>query len=196
MKKELNPEELSERAAAYALGSLDPDEVGSFAQLVAEDPAAAAELHAFREVVGALALDVPQVIPPTNLRQRLLSDLGPQDPQVEGATQSVPERWLVRAGEGDWSEMEPGVRIKVLFQDETRQTITTLVKMDAGARISHHYHEGAEECYVISGDIYDDRDSMKAGDYIALMRDTMHSFVATINGALLLIISPMGQVSS
>ena len=79
MKEELSPEELSERAAAYALGSLDADEAGRFAQLVAEDPAAAVELAAFRDAADAFVFDVPLVTPPASLRQRLLSNLDEQD---------------------------------------------------------------------------------------------------------------------
>jgi quercetin dioxygenase-like cupin family protein len=193
MKEVVEPEELAEQAAAYALGTLDPVETGSFVQRMAADPAVAAEVRAYRTVVEALALEVQLVSPPTELRQQLMSDLGEQDAVVASDSVPVLDRWVVRAGEGNWHPMEPGVQIKVLYKDEARHTMTTLVKMDAGARIPRHYHDGGEECYVISGDIYDDHISMKAGDYISLMRDTMHSFVSTINGALLLIISPLGH---
>jgi quercetin dioxygenase-like cupin family protein len=193
MEEVLGPEELADKAAAFALGALDPVEAGSFGRTVSQDAAVAAEVDSYRLVAEALALNVPLAAPPAGLRQQLLSNLGEQDTVAADATVAVADRWVVRAGEGNWHPMEPGVEVKVLYKDFTRHTITTLVKMDAGAKIPRHYHDGGEECYVISGDIYDDHISMKAGDYISLMRDTMHSFVSTINGALLLIISPLGH---
>ncbi|MEO6393598.1 MAG: cupin domain-containing protein [Pyrinomonadaceae bacterium] len=193
MEEVFGPDDLTEPAAAFALGALEPEETTAFAQLAAVNPNAAREVRAFRSVVDALALNVPLTAPPAGLRQRLLSSLGEQDVAEAASSSAATDRWVVRASEGIWQEMEPGVQVKVLYKDKSRDTITTLVKLEAGARIPRHYHDGGEECYVISGDIYDDNISMNAGDYISLMRDTMHSFVSTINGALLLIISPLGH---
>lgn len=193
MEEILGPEELAEKASAYALGALDPAEAGSFGRTISQDTAVASEVDSYLRVANALAFNAPLAEPPAGLRQKLMADLGEQDTVAVDQTVAVTDRWVVRAGEGTWHPMEPGVEVKVLYKDHSRHTITTLVKLDAGAKIPRHYHDGGEECYVISGDIYDDHISMKAGDYISLMRDTMHSFVSTINGALLLIISPLGR---
>lgn len=193
MEEVLKPEELAEKAAAFALRAMDSEEAGSFGRMVSTNAAVAGEVDSYRLVADALAFNIPFADPPSGLRQKLMTNLGEQDAVAADNTVAVADRWVVRAGEGTWHPMEPGVEVKVLYKDHARHTVTTLVKLEAGAKIPRHYHDGGEECYVISGDIYDDHISMKAGDYISLMRDTMHSFVSTINGALLLIISPLGH---
>lgn len=65
-------EQLAPLAAAYALGALDPAERRSFERHVAECESCTAEVQAFSSVVGALATAVPQVIPPPELRDRVI----------------------------------------------------------------------------------------------------------------------------
>ncbi len=65
-------QDLSELAAAYALGALDPEEARAFEALLATSPAAQREVAAFREVSALLALGAPQAGPSPDLRERVI----------------------------------------------------------------------------------------------------------------------------
>src|SRR5215216_3167911 len=66
-------DQLAPLAPAYALGALDPDERRSFERHAAECDVCTAEVHAFSDVVSALATSVPQVAPPSDLRERVVA---------------------------------------------------------------------------------------------------------------------------
>jgi anti-sigma-K factor RskA len=66
-------DQLAPLASAYALGALDPDERRSFERHAAECDICTAEVHAFSDVVSALATSVPQVAPPFELRERVIA---------------------------------------------------------------------------------------------------------------------------
>ena len=73
---------------------------------------------------------------------------------------------IVRAGEGAWRPTaDAGVRIKLLFVDRERATVTTLVRMEPGARIPAHRHLGLEQCLVLEGDLRSGGIEMSAGDF-------------------------------
>jgi anti-sigma-K factor RskA len=65
-------QDLSELAAAYALGALDPQEARAFEAFLATSPAAQREVAAFREVSALLALGAPAAGPAADLRDRVL----------------------------------------------------------------------------------------------------------------------------
>jgi anti-sigma-K factor RskA len=66
-------DELRELSGGYALGILDEPERRAFEEHVATCAACAEELRGLTGVATALALDVPQVEPPSALRQRVLN---------------------------------------------------------------------------------------------------------------------------
>jgi anti-sigma-K factor RskA len=65
-------QDLSELAAAYALGALEPEEARAFEALLATSPAAQREVAAFREVGALLALGAPEAAPAADLRDRVI----------------------------------------------------------------------------------------------------------------------------
>lgn len=65
-------QDLSELAAAYALGALDPDEARAFEAFMATSPAARQEVAQYREVSALLALGAPGTAPTADLRARVL----------------------------------------------------------------------------------------------------------------------------
>ncbi len=79
-------EELRELSGGYALGVLDEPERRAFERHLATCASCAAEIRDFTAVASALALDVPQVEPPTSLRERVLraaTQPGPQPAVIE-----------------------------------------------------------------------------------------------------------------
>lgn len=71
-------DELKANAAGYVLGSLDPEERSVFESHLAGCAECSAEVASLRPIAIALATAVPQVTPRAELRERILSAMGPQ----------------------------------------------------------------------------------------------------------------------
>jgi anti-sigma factor ChrR (cupin superfamily) len=195
-------EEAAGRAALYALGALEGDEARRFEEhLAAGCAACAAQLREFEAVAGDLGLAAPEAEPPAGVRARLLA-LVSEDGGGSGAgavggggpslsQDAAPGFLVLRAGEGEWRPTDDaGVSFKLLFADRERGTVTTLVRMEPGARIRPHRHLGVEQCLVLEGDVRSGRVGMTAGDFNCSMPGSVHEELVSDGGALLLIVSP------
>jgi anti-sigma factor ChrR (cupin superfamily) len=196
-------EEAAGRAALYALGALEGAEAREFEEHLAKGCAAcAAELREFETVAGDLGPAAPEAEPPAGVRARLLalvSEEGGGESGAEGKRggglnlprDAAPGFLVVRAGEGRWRPTDDaGVSFKILYADRERGTLTTLVRMEPGARIGPHRHRGVEQCLVLEGDVRSGSVGMKAGDFNCSMPGSVHEELVTDDGALLLIVSP------
>jgi anti-sigma factor ChrR (cupin superfamily) len=194
MSHSLQEEEFKERASLYALGALNQHEARSFEEHLAEGcEACASELSGFEAVVTNLAYGSPDAMPPASAREKLLARLAKETEPTPPATSSghdISQPLVVRADEGRWHPMCAGVIFKQLFVDATRKTVTSLVRMQPGSQIPMHRHRGIEECYVIEGDVYANNETLGAGDYTCAMEGSIHHAISTVDGALLLIVSP------
>jgi anti-sigma factor ChrR (cupin superfamily) len=204
-------EELEGQAALYALGALDAEEARAFESHLAEGCGACeAELREFESVVADLAFAAPAAEPPAGALSRLLalvSEEAGRDARAEAKTESTggetghgrvaatPEGGagflVVRAGEGEWRPTgDAGVAFKLLFVDRERSTVTTLVRMEPGARIPAHRHLGVEQCLVLEGDLRAGGVEMSAGDFNCSLPGSVHEDLTTDGGALFLIVGP------
>jgi anti-sigma factor ChrR (cupin superfamily) len=187
-------EEAAGRAALYALGALDSEEAREFEEhLAAGCAACAAELRGFEKVARDLCLGAPEAEPPADVRARLLA-LASEEKEGGGPSlrgDAAPGFLIVRAGEGRWLPTDDaGVSLKVLYADRERGTVTTLVRMEPGARIRSHRHLGVEQCLVLEGDVRSGRVGMTAGDFNCSMPGSVHEELVSDGGALLLLVSP------
>jgi anti-sigma factor ChrR (cupin superfamily) len=66
-----------------------------------------------------------------------------------------------------------------------------LVRMPAGASYPRHRHAGAEQCYVLEGDLRFGGRVFRAGDYQCADADSIHDVQYTEAGCLLLIVSSL-----
>jgi anti-sigma factor ChrR (cupin superfamily) len=113
------------------------------------------------------------------------------DSSRETQAEEAPGFIVVRASEGEWRPTaDPGVSFKLLFVDRERATVTTLVRMEPGARIPAHRHLGLEQCLVLEGDLSSGGIEMSAGDFNCSMPGSVHDELTTEGGALFIIISP------
>ena len=184
-----------ERAALYALGTLEPDALPMYEAHLAICAPCRAEVDAHRESVAAIGRAAPPVVPPAHLKARLLD-------RIRGAEVQAWKTWaangpqdrslIVRGGSAGWEPTgSEGVDVRRLFVDAAADRITMLVRMAPGASYPSHRHGGVEECYVLEGDLYSDDFEMKAGDYQRLEGGTTHGVQATRGGCLLFIVSSM-----
>jgi anti-sigma factor ChrR (cupin superfamily) len=190
-----------DRAVAYALGALSPDEVGRMQAHVSDCEACRREVQSLRALFENMATLAPAEAPPPELKERLLAKVR------AGETTSAIQPWkkwsasaglagltLVRGGEGDWeSSGVDGVDIRRLFVDAENDRATMLVRMAPGTAYPAHVHGGAEECYVLEGDLNVAGTVMHAGDYQRATEGSLHGIQSTENGCLLFIVSSLGD---
>jgi len=101
------------------------------------------------------------------------------------------ETAVIRAGEGEWREFLPGIRIKTLRLDREQGTQSSLWRLEPGARIPGHAHTREEECLVLEGSVIHRDQTYRAGDYVYAPSGVRHDEFRTEEGALLYIRSQL-----
>jgi anti-sigma factor ChrR (cupin superfamily) len=187
-----------DRAAAYVLGSLSLEERAELEAHLRACDLCRREVESLESVLGDLAALAPAMSPPPALKERLLARVRESEPSVtQPWKQWLPATseaglTLVRAGEGAW---EPsgvdGVEIRRLFLDRENDRATMLVRMAPGTSYPAHVHGGAEECYVLQGDLDVAGTRMVAGDYQRATSGSLHGIQSTVGGCLLFIVSSL-----
>jgi anti-sigma factor ChrR (cupin superfamily) len=171
-----------ELAALYAIGALEPAEVADFETHLRQGCSyCESELRDFQAVATGLAASGEQHSPGDNVRRRLMARVD----TASGLTtlRSDDESWKRTATEG--------IRVRRLFVNRERGTVSMLVKMTAGARFSGHRHAAVEECYVIEGDLHVGGTVLHAGDYQRAATDSFHDVQWTENGCTAFIITSL-----
>ncbi|MFG0317698.1 MAG: cupin domain-containing protein [Planctomycetota bacterium JB042] len=199
----------------HVLGSLDPDEARALEERLArgEGPSPD-ELRRARDLWVELALAGRPAAPPPGLKDRLVAAIrsgnrdgdareGPEassagDGAADDGDVQVWRRWrpetdakerlLVRADDG---EFEPtaieGIRVRRLAFDAATDRVTMMIRMEAGTRYPPHRHAGAEECYVLEGDLRHRDQVMRAGDFELVDGGSIHDDQWSEGGCLLLV---------
>lgn len=126
-----------------------------------------------------LALRAGVELPSPGLRARILARVA--KPVSLQAASPV----TLRAEQGDWIELCPGVLSKTLRHDGV--TRTWLARMSAGACIPAHLHELDEECLVLEGTVHFDGVEFRRGDYHLAPAGSRHEVVHSANGCLCLL---------
>lgn len=131
------------------------------------------------DVVDALVEALPPIEPPPEraaaLREQILGRV-----HASCAHQST-----IRAEEGEWHPLAPGVTLKLLHRDVTSEIF--LLRLRPGAALPPHGHYLDEACYVVEGTARLGDVCVKAGDYHHAHAGSVHGVVTTDTGAVLLI---------
>ncbi len=135
--------------------------------------------HIDAALAARLALELAPVEPAPEARLRMRQ-------RLLGRCESGPQQ-VVRAAEGAWRPIFPGVRVKTLQRDEAGDSQTTLWRLDPGAAIPAHGHRRDEECLVLEGSIEEGGTRYEAGDYVLARQGSRQEAVRSASGALLLI---------
>jgi anti-sigma factor ChrR (cupin superfamily) len=170
--------ELKELAAGYALGALDDLEARMFEEHLGSGCGICTEeLTGYRRTVGALALVAEPMEPPAHLRDDLRLRLAP------AVFRSI------RANQGEWSELMPGITIKQLHVDDRTGIATSLVRMRAGASLPRHRHDGIEQVFVLEGDCNINDERLGPGDFHFAEPGSIHDSTYTTTGTLFLLVA-------
>ena len=187
-----------DRAALHALDALEPEEAAIFERHLAVCPLCRAETESLRRTADALLSQVPARPVPAGLRERLLS-------RVAAGEVPATQPWkswrapaaaggvhLLRSGDGAWEPTAvDGVEVRRLFVDPAADRVTMLVRMAPGTSYPPHRHGGAEECYVLEGDLNVGDTTMRVGDYQRADGGSRHGVQSTTGGCLLFIVSSL-----
>jgi anti-sigma factor ChrR (cupin superfamily) len=125
-----------------------------------------------------VAESIEPVAPPFALRDRIL----------DAATATPQNTRTVRANEGRWFRVVPGVTVKPLSIDVVRDTATLLMTFEPGARVPAHDHSGAEDSFVVSGSCRIGESYLLKGDFHHADAGTRHAEVVSDDGCVLLLV--------
>lgn len=155
---------------------------------------AARDDRMYQSLADRLAFATTPLVPPTSLRGRLLEQVRNE---VRPSRQAIPPLTFVKASEGEWVEMAPGVTAKILYFDTISRRATALVRMAPGSMYAPHRHAEPEELYVLEGGCFCGGQELVVGDYHRAEAGTEHHDTSSDNGCLLLIISsPQNEMLS
>ncbi len=102
---------------------------------------------------------------------------------------------FIKASEGVWLNLAPGVTAKVLSFDPASKRTTTLLRFASGTSYAPHRHTAVEELYVLEGGCSIAGREMAVGDYHRAETGTVHHDTSTDEGCLLLVISsPQNEI--
>lgn len=123
------------------------------------------------------------------LRTLLIRSVTPR-PSSNGLT-------FVKASEGTWWKVAPGVMAKLLSFDPVSRRTTTLLRFLPGTSYAPHRHTAVEELLVLEGGCSIAGREMTVGDYHRAEAGTEHYDTSTDDGCLLLAISsPQNEMLS
>lgn len=195
--------EFHERAALAAAGILEHHEQAMLEAYCAHHPEAQNEFRWLKDAVAAFARVTTVPCAPTPaLRERLLAKIlrtaqVPTDNGVTSASNTPlpPGFSTTSAWRTPWQPTPiPGLRTKHLTANEAAGYRVVLLALDANCRFPSHRHaRGAEELFVISGDLVTEGQTLRAGDFLHAEAGTEHGELWSPSGCVALVVEPVGK---
>jgi anti-sigma factor ChrR (cupin superfamily) len=178
----MNSTDLEELAALDALGALTDEEQRLLRERLSsaspDERQAAAQMY---DLAGGLAHarahTATAPIPAPHVRERLMARV------------SQPSSFSVVGGQLPWLQTPiAGLHMKVLSLDKERDSAVLLMRAEPGVSYPAHHHGGAEECYVLSGDVRVQGQVLHAGDFHHAEPGSDHDPLFTEGGAEVLLV--------
>lgn len=145
-------------AALWAAGALTVPEHHAVKERFRRDPDFAAKAREWEEGLAPLASQAGAIEPPPDLLESIDARL-----DARGKLETMSR--TLRANEGDWIALVPGVRYKELHRNDAMRRWTILIEADPGASFPPHEHAQDEEIYMISGDLSIGDLELGSGDF-------------------------------
>ncbi len=148
---------------------------------------------AFGSTAELLVLAAPMVATPSaTVKARLLARVRAAQTAAHGeaAVAAAAPGWRfesVRDDAGWFALPVPGVRMKQLSVDVSRDVMQMLVEIAPGARFPDHDHVSGDEGIVISGDVFSGGRLLRAGDYYHAGPGTKHTDIVSPSGCTALV---------
>jgi anti-sigma factor ChrR (cupin superfamily) len=104
--------------------------------------------------------------------------------------QPLPGMFVIRESQQVWRRTAyPGVEVKILFSDPETRNITSLLKLQPGAKYPAHHHAGVEQCLMLEGSARLGQLVLERGDFGFACAGTNHTVVESDGGCLMMLIS-------
>ena len=145
-------------AALLAAGALTAQELEAARRRLKTDPDFARKTNEWEQALTPISAWLSPVEPPPGLFAAI-------EARLDGGGARGPSKRTLRAADGAWMDLGPGIRIKVLHQNMELRRQTILLVADAGAVHPAHVHESDEELFVVSGDLVIDGEELGPGDF-------------------------------
>lgn len=126
-------------------------------------------------VLAALLDALATETPPPELRTGLLA---------RARALTAVQAHTVRAAEGGWRTVLPGIEVKTLLYDTGGGMVSFLLRAQPGAKLPAHGHRAYEECLVLEGEFTMGDHVLRAGDFQAGHPGEQHPVATTRTGAL------------
>lgn len=175
-------------AAEFVLGTLDGEARARFSRDLAADDALQGAVRDWERRLAPLADDEAPVPPRPDVWAAIEAGLD-ETADIVGTT-------TIRAPQGEWQTVMPGVELKILAVDREAGMQSALMRMAPGATIDVHEHKKAEECYVIDGSVTIGDFVLHAGDYHLAHADTTHPPIVSREGCLVFLRSEIYEFAA
>lgn len=197
-------EQQQELASLYVLGALSTAEKENFEADLRARPELQTLVRELGKATELMARAVPQVKPPSALRDRIMRAAGAPASGVVGALTAPsiasrpappmasdfanPAFFFVAAHDsGGWKELPvPGAFIKLLSADREKGYAVLLGRLDRGVRYPAHHHQTGEDLLILSGDLTVAGRRMGPGDFHHCDPGTEHPVNYSDEGCTLL----------
>jgi anti-sigma factor ChrR (cupin superfamily) len=179
---------LREEIALHAFGMLEGEDATRVARHLEGGCAVCLqEFQAVTSVLVGLTSSVEPVAPSPDLKQRLLTRVRSEK---RDASHPEPGVYVVRSGSGTWKQSPwEGIAFMRLYYDRATGRVTSLVRVDPGARYPAHRHRGVEQSWVLEGSCRLGAVTARAGDFVCAAAGTEHGVLVSDEGCLLLMIT-------
>jgi len=184
--------EQQEQASLYALGALSAAEQRAFEAELRENAELCELVRSLQRAASLVAAAVPQVAPPLELKGKVLRRIGAAADQPTVSPKEVSGfSFQGTADPKGWKELPVrGAWIKLLSLEKERNYAVLLGRLEAGVRYPAHTHAGAEELYILSGDLRIGERALGPGDFHHADSGTAHGVNYSVEGCTLLAVLP------
>ncbi|MEO8446929.1 MAG: cupin domain-containing protein [bacterium] len=181
-----------EEAILNSLGLLDGDELAQFKKdvenLTDEEKNIVSEFNNLVSYIPAqLTLTHQNLFPSIRVKERLFEKIN--SPRQ---TEEIDFNFIFDQS-SEWKqhpEVE-GIKVKELSNNKEKGYVMLLLQVAAGTKYPSHHHSGAEECYVISGDLHVEGKILGPGDFHHAESGSDHHPLYSENGcSVILVVDP------
>jgi len=171
-------------AALFAAGALTGPETAALKERLRRDPRLAVKAREWEVALSPIATQTGAIEPPAGL-------LGKIEARIDARTKLERMSRTLRANEGEWIVLAPGVRFKELHRNASLDRWTILVDAEPGATFPSHEHAQDEEIFMISGDLSFDNVELRPGDFHFSPKGSLHAAHRTRSGCRCIIVQAM-----